>query len=728
VQARQYRKDLANLPFDHPAKRLLKHYRDHGVPVKVSTVPWTIEQLDQAIERGAHRSCVVDHLDFLTEEFVDMIEKGQWTILPCSVVKQLTNLRLSPPGVVPQRDRRPRWIVDYSFYGINQETLPLIADDAMQFGHTLDRILRHILLADPQHGPVHLLKLDIADGFYRIDLCPDDIPRLGVVFPVPPGTEPLVALPLVLPMGWKNSPPAFCTATETIADLTNRELKANTSAPDHPLGQLAGQYDQFQTRSCPSDTEDISPDPSLPRPAPPVSEVDVYVDDFIAVAQGNPERLENMRNTLLHTVDKVFRPNDDNDCARAEPVSIKKLRKGDGSWKTKHTILGWDIDTIAKTIALPAHRANRLYEILDSVPRSQRRIGVKRWHKILGELRSMSLALPGSRGLFSHLQAALANTKGKRVPLNADVHRALEDFRWIITHIAERPTRIAELVPLLPSALCYHDASGTGSGGVWFPATHLAPRASLTRQPILWRYQWPEVIQQALITETNPKGTISISDLELAGGILHLLDVLCQTYDIRERTIVSKTDNLAALFWQRKGSTTSGTTPPYLLRLLGMHQRLHHYIPRHDYIPGGSNPMADDASRLFNLSDDDFLTYFNSTYSQDNGFRLVTPTPSLVSAMISALLRKPFNVASLRAVAPAPTPTGALGPATQLSWASTSFSKPSKTKYQSYKSSCTEFDKANLHETKVPFALEQLKITYGALAKRSPCWATRILA
>jgi hypothetical protein len=71
---------------------------------------------------------------------------------------------------------------------------------------------------------------------------------------------------------------------------------------------------------------------------------------------------------LLHAIDAVFRPNDEwDDKARAEPVSLKKLHKGDGSWNTKQTILGWEIDTVAKTIALPAHRQDRLREILDSI-------------------------------------------------------------------------------------------------------------------------------------------------------------------------------------------------------------------------------------------------------------------------------------------------------------------------------------------------------------------------
>jgi len=115
--------------------------------------------------------------------------------------------------------------------------------EAMQFGHALDRYLREILLADPELGPVYLLKLDISDGFYRIDLAIDDIPKLGVVFPTRPGEEPLVAFPLVLPMGWKNSPPVFSAATETAADIANENLRNNVPAAHHSLDILAATMD-----------------------------------------------------------------------------------------------------------------------------------------------------------------------------------------------------------------------------------------------------------------------------------------------------------------------------------------------------------------------------------------------------------------------------------------------------------------------------------------------------
>ena len=81
-----------------------------------------------------------------------MIKKGQWVILPTSIVMELEGIRLSPPGVVPQQYHHPRWICDYTWSGVNLDTLPLAALESMQFGHALERILCKILLANPAHG------------------------------------------------------------------------------------------------------------------------------------------------------------------------------------------------------------------------------------------------------------------------------------------------------------------------------------------------------------------------------------------------------------------------------------------------------------------------------------------------------------------------------------------------------------------------------------------------
>ena len=325
------------------------------------------------------------------------------------------------------------------------------------------------------------------------------------------------------------------------------------------------------------------------------------------------------------------------------------------------------------------------------------------------------------------MQHALSLTKKSRLALRKGVHQSLKDFRWLLRDIASRPTRIAELVPLLASALGYHDASGQGAGGVWFPAPHLVPRGDPTQKPLLWRYKWPQDIIDNLVTTSNPHGTVTNSDLELAGGLLHL-EVLAQYYDIRERTVLSKTDNLATLFWQRKGSATSENVPAYLLRLFGIHQRYHRYVPRHDYISGPSNPMADDASRKFDLSDSQLLHYFNSTFPQSKSFNIVTPTLPMLSAVTSALRKKTCNAESLLVEPAPPTPIGACGKSTQLSWAAIPYSKPSKTKYQCYKSFSDEFEPALLQPAAIPSRLEALKITYGALRRRSSPWGPRTLA
>ena len=52
----------------------------------------------------------------------------------------------------------------------------------------------------------------------------------------------------------------------------------------------------------------------------------------------------------------------------------------------------------------------------------------------------------------------------------------------------------------------------------------------------------------------------------------------------------------------------------YLLRLQALHQRHHCYLNQPDYIPGPVNAMADDASRLWHLTDDAFLAHLTLTY------------------------------------------------------------------------------------------------------------------
>jgi hypothetical protein len=694
----------------HKAARFLDHLRKRGANVTLATPPWDEERMDKMMERGPHQSAE-KHVEFLREELLDFVKKGFWTILPYRLLKKhkklLRSLRISPMGVVPQRDRRPRIIVDYSEYGINAETVKMAPREAMQFGKALERILQAIVDADPTFGPVQMIKVDIADGFYRVWLNVDDIPKLAVALPALHGEEPLVALPLVLPMGWTESPPYFCGATETVADITNRRLANHWQPPPHRLEALANTKattldDTPPVARATSLTTAINPARPTNRRTRkrPLKKVDVFVDDFLGLGQGDATTLSQIRRTLLHTLDEVFRPLEPTDDAfRKEPASVKKLQGGDAYWATRKMLLGWIIDTLRLTLELPLHRKERLLAILDEILPTQRRVSVKKWQQVLGELRSMAIALPGSKGLFSLLQEALRHQSDSRIRLSQGVHDTLKDLRWLAQDLASRPTRLYEIVPQPePELLGAQDASGNGMGGVWFPTTtklHERPIASSSAAetstveslgPLLWRAHFDPAIVKKLVSSSNPKGTVTNSDLELAAAFVQH-DIAAQAYDIRERTIASGADNTPTVAWQTKGSTTTTSAPAYLLRLQALHQRFHRYYSSAFFVPGKLNAMADDCSRLWHLSDLELLTHFDRTYPQTASWRLVHPTPELLSSVTCALHRRRPELASFLQE-PMPTTTlGSSGPASAtISWSTRGLRTTASMQSFSYKS------------------------------------------
>jgi hypothetical protein len=322
---------------------------------------------------------------------------------------------------------------------------------------------------------VYLSKIDIADGFYRIAIRSNDVPKLAIMFPTAEGEEPLVGLPLVLPMGWKQSPPLFTAATETVADLANTKLTDMKPSAPHRLDLLS----ETPIRFDPPPMVSAQGPASLPLPPTgrrrwqakprPVKSWDVYVDDFIGMVQGNRNHRTHVKRILLSSLDEVMRRLDDaDDVHRQEPALVKKMLKGDATWATRKIVLGWMLDTCAMTIQLPAHHVLRLLELVDSISPTQRRTTVKKWQKLLSELQSMVLAIPGGRGLFSVLQHVLRAKcdHGTRVRLSREVHRVLADFRWLAMDLTARPKRMAEVIPkATPDTLGAQDAVAFGMGG-----------------------------------------------------------------------------------------------------------------------------------------------------------------------------------------------------------------------------------------------------------------------
>ena len=459
---------------NHDAAGYLDYLRRLGAPVLSTRAPLTPDELQAAVDRGPHPSAEA-HKEFLMGEVLEMCERRHAMILPFSAVKHVTGVAISPPGVVPQAERRPRTINDHTYSGVNGATVNLAHSEAMQFGSALKRILYQIYRADPRWGPVHIAKVDISDGFYNITVNPNGAKQFGIILPSSPGEEPLVLFFLGLPMGWVSSPPVFCAATESITDVVNHETKRNWHPPPHRQDDVAD-----------TPTETSRPPSTMGRPPRirhrskgPLGSTDVYVDDFIQLVQGGRRRRQRLRRILFHCIDMVFRPPDElDDKWKKDPISLKKLLKGDGALETTKIILGWLVDTVAGTLELPPRRVARLRAMLDAFPRSRKTCSKRDLHKLVGELRSMVVAIPGGLGCLSWIQEQL-RTAPDRVYLNNHFKDAIDDFRWLADDLTSRPTRIAEVVPEVPTEVGCCDASGQGMGGVWLPEAFDLYEASL---------------------------------------------------------------------------------------------------------------------------------------------------------------------------------------------------------------------------------------------------------
>ena len=117
-------------------------------------------------------------------------------------------------------------------------------------------------------------------------------------------------------------------------------------------------------------------------------------------------------------------------------------------------------------------------------------------------------------------------------------------------------------------------------------------------KPVVWRIQWPEDITKSIVSDKNPKGTLTINDLELAGELLAWL-VLEQISPVclKHATVGIHCDNTASVSWSNRLNVTSSIIAGHLLRALSTRLHVHQTSPMLTVnIPGDQNHMADVAS------------------------------------------------------------------------------------------------------------------------------------
>ena len=597
----------------HPAATLLKRYSTTGCPVDCGP-QWTLQHIIKMLKRGPHKSATSKRATkALRDETDTKIKQGYSRIVKWGEIKDSLhkNFKLSPVAMIPHKSRSFRCILDLSFQlkqnekiypSVNNVTNRQAKTESMaQLGHVLQRIVE--LMADNfnKEIPFKFTKLDIKDGFWRLSVNDQDSWNFCYVLASTKNTpldQTEIVVPNCLQMGWCESPPFFCSGSETARDVIQK-LTGNILLPPHT----------FEHKMLQESTQkeiESKDDKTL---------IEVFVDDFIGASNTQShQKLVQISRAMLHGIHTVFPPTSVTNHSGEDPISQKKLLQGEGTWHTTKEILGWIFNGADYTIQLPVEKCNSIITTIRKI-KQQKTAPLNTFQKIAGRLQHASFGIPGGRSLFSPIQAVMANNP-EFIPLTETLKQTLRDWSYMIGYLKQHPTSVLQLIVDSPWYIGYSDACKLGAGGIWCSGIkHL--------HPLLWQVEWPLDIQEALITDKNPKGYITINDLELAGIVLNWMALELTDLNLKYAHIATFCDNTSAVAWSYKMRTSKSVAAGKLLRLLGMriHQRkASTVIPSH--IAGEKNDMADIVSRAFKSG-----KYFAASHSLTNYFNTNFPLP-----------------------------------------------------------------------------------------------------
>ena len=443
-------------------------------------------------------------------------------------------------------------------------------------------------------------------------------------------------------MGWGQSPPFFCAATETARDIAQDNFDNKKPLPPQPMEDIMMAIDWStipQPASLPESEHDKCQFLSI---------LEVYIDDFIGLIQSTDKtHLLRLSRTILSAITNVFPPPEITNSAMGPPVSVKKLI-AEGTWEVRKEILGWLFDGIARTIELPENKGRTIRTETKRLLRCKdKRIHLREFQKVHGKLQFTAIAIPCGKPLLGPLDQAIA-IAGQRnviyVRMTDDIRLCLSDWIALIRQLGQRPTHVKELVLHAAAYQGFVDASKWGVGGVWFGGIN-------PLSPIVWFWEWPEAVQNNLLTSNNRTGLLTISDLELMGILLHwlVLEASVDRNNLIHHSIAIWYDNLPAASWIYKMRTSTSPVASRILQALAVRIQFHQTgLLAIDHISGIYNIMADVASRKHVAHPLLFLDYFTTTFTppQGNFWTLFQFRNRLLSKISSEMLNAPSLLAS----------------------------------------------------------------------------------
>ena len=247
---------------------------------------------------------------------------------------------------------------------------------------------------------------------------------------------------------------------------------------------------------------------------------------------------------------------------------------------------------------------------------------------------------------------------------NQPLFNAVIDCRTFLRESVSSPTKCRNLVPGWPDYVGITDASGHGAGGCIIGENKSVPST-------IFRFQWPPDISTAIISDDNPDGSITNSDLEMAGLLLLwlVMEDVCLTLTNAHVALFS--DNSPTVHWVQRLAAKHSHVAMQLVRALALRLQLTHTSPLTPlHIAGVDNAMTDIPSRSFGSepkwyckTHNELLTLFNNTFPLPNqaSWTIYHPSSAITTRVISILRMQHFTADEWRRLPKAGKSIGQIG-------------------------------------------------------------------
>jgi hypothetical protein len=312
----------------HPFTPTLKEWR-HGIPVDCGP-EWNWDVIMATVDHGPHQTAQTqDSIALFKEDIKYQVKAGFCKVYLWDNLQKLrpANLKISLIAIIPQVGRRGRIILDLLFpvyqelngvVTITQErvndTTVLQAPLALvkEIGRVLPCLL-HYMRDTPAGLHILFCKLDISNGFWRVIVREEDNFNFAYVFLQWEGEPVRIVVPLAVQMGWVESPPLFCTITESARDLTQHLVDTNLDLPPHPFeAEMNIQHTPLQAHMD-----------------EPSKLLQVYVDDFCYASTESRDgcHIPQIHRASIHGIHYFFpQPEVTGHVDGKEPISKKEMQ------------------------------------------------------------------------------------------------------------------------------------------------------------------------------------------------------------------------------------------------------------------------------------------------------------------------------------------------------------------------------------------------------------------